>query len=59
MATNAEMAKDILVATVAGRQAGCPDGKWLAEQYKLILKAVGEAAREEDLVQREFVRNLR
>lgn len=48
-----EIARDILVAAVSGRHAGTPDGEWLGKQYKALVKAVGEASRDEIAARRE------
>jgi len=45
-ASSEEIARDILVAAASGSPS-CPSGEWLGEQYKAILKAVGEARQEE------------
>lgn len=48
-----EVARDILVAAVSGRHTGVPDGEWLGKQYKALVKAVGEASRDEVAARRE------
>ncbi|WP_401728078.1 hypothetical protein [Stenotrophomonas muris] len=42
-----EIARDLLIAATAGKQNFTPDGNWLGENYKILLKAVGEARQEE------------
>lgn len=43
--TVAEIAKDLLVAALTGNGNASKDGKWIAEQYKIICQGVGEAER--------------
>ncbi|NJC36394.1 membrane protein YqaA with SNARE-associated domain [Xanthomonas arboricola] len=47
MASNAEIARDLLIASI-GNTSGAQRGDWIGDQFKTILKAVGEAVQEED-----------
>ncbi len=40
-----EIAKDLVVALLGGNGNEGRDGRWVAEQYRVICQAVGEASR--------------
>lgn len=41
-----EIARDIMVAALSNSN-GCPNGDWIATQFKAVLEGVGQATREE------------
>lgn len=53
MASNAEIARDLLVASLGRGSSGMPNGDWIGEQYKLVLTAVGEAVAAEEQRERD------
>ncbi|WP_192576938.1 hypothetical protein [Stenotrophomonas maltophilia] len=48
-----EIARDLLIAAVQGKQNFTPDGEWLGENFKTLLKAVDEACQDELMANRQ------
>jgi hypothetical protein len=55
-ASNAEIARDLLIASLTGNTAPSPGG-WIGEQYAALLDAVAKANEAEDARFTEMVSN--